>query len=227
MENSQLLELIGKTKTKNLVDDIHKEYRELIKKEFPNKENLIKTNALISVTDVGETEIKSIGMSCVKDLWLNNWQIAMSFLLAQNPSFTSLRQISNVGQNVFFISSGRCFNNIEISNQGQSVFLGSGSTPPVMDNFNIETALTSGAPESSIVPTGESSYSFGLGKVTIPTLISPTNGSGTIRESVLFGKWFQGGTNTIQTFALTRDLISPNVNYVATQSIDIEYSIVI
>ncbi len=231
MENSQLLEYIGKTKTRNLKDEIQKEYHELIKKQYPNDEKFVRTNALISVTDLDETEIKSIGMSCLNDLFVNNWGLYLQFLLGGQGGFTGLiRQISNVGQNVRFTnSSSRMFNSTDDSlrDQGTVLFLGSGTNPPQLDNFSVQTALTSGSPENTTNGTGTSNYNFGLGKVVIPTLISPTNGAGTIRESTLFGKWFQGGTNTIQTFLITRDLISPNVDYVAVQSIDIEYSILI
>jgi len=190
MENLQLLEYIGKTKTQNLTDEIQKEYRELVNKKYPNSHNII-TNSLIQVTDLDDTEIKSIGMSCVNDLFLNNLLVMLSFIWSGTGSFTDKLQ-AGAGFPFTNITNSTSvkFNNPDLGGiLGSRVQLGSGSTPPLMDNTSVETPLTSGSPEQDRAICGDSSYSVGLSKITIPTVISPTNGSGTIRESVLFGHW--------------------------------------
>ncbi len=231
MENSQLLEYIGKTKTKNLVDDIQKEYCELQIKTFQDRENFVKSSSLISVTDFNETEIKSIGMSCINDLFLNNWGRFLAFILGAQAGNVNLKGTTNIGSDVTVCNTtNNKFNSYVTPNfvTGTTLRLGLGATPPAMNNFNVETGLTSGAPEASTAICGDSSYSAGLGKITIPTVIAPTTGAGTIRESVLFGKWLRRQTPAnITTWALIRDSISPNVVYVANQTIGIEYSIFI
>ncbi len=228
MENSQLLEHIGETKTKKLTDDIQKEYRELITKTFPEKENLIKTNSLIQVTDIDETEIKSIGMSCVNDLFINGWLVFISRVLGAQGGFTNLMRNSGNGQvNTYFTNSAfGMLLNTNGGSTGSRIALGSGTNPPVMDNFNVQTRLI-GSPQSGDAVCGESVYSVGLSKITIPAVIAPTSDSGTIRESCLFGRWGKASPISIQTYPVSRDLISPSVNYVSAQSISIEYAILI
>jgi len=228
MENSQLLEYIGETKTRNLKDEIQKEYHELVRKQFPDKANFVRSNSLISVTDVNETEIKSIGMSCIDDLFLNNWLTIMSFLLGGQGGFIAMPQSGGIGINTRIANSlGNKINNYTAGDVGYGVRLGSGSAPPAMNNFNVEIGLTSGVPENGTVRSGDSVYSVGLSKITMPTLISPTFGAGTITESVLFGLWSKASPASINAYPVARDLISPSVNYVATQSIDVEYTILI
>ncbi len=225
MENSQLLEHIGETKTKKLIDSIQSEYKELQRKQFPKSENLTKTCCVVSVLEKNETEIKSIGMSCVNDLFLDNWGLFLAVLLGGQGGFFSFRQISNVGQNMFVVRNLTKYN--ETSGAvGAKVQIGQGSTPPTRSDFAIDSAFAS-SPENSLQNVGTASYQVGLSKITIPIQITPTGGSGSIAEAVLFGQWVQQGTNTIQSFALSRDLISPVVGFVNGQSINLDYGILL
>ena len=110
MENSQLLEYIGETKTQKLIQSITKEYFEIKNKKTKNDLN---SNCLISVVD--EKEIKAIGMSCVNDLLNNNFAKFIEGAFMRGGTET-LKSISNVDEDVRFTSaSATRYNNNQTS----------------------------------------------------------------------------------------------------------------
>ncbi len=228
MENSQLLEYIGETRTQKLIDSIQSEYKELQKKQFPNSKNLTKTCCVITVSNKNESEIKSIGMSCINDLFLDNFGQWFSLIFGgQSGIFPFVN--SGGGTNTMFIV--RALTKYNTTGGlggavGARVRIGNGSNPATRSDFNIQSSFGS-SPESAENNVGSASYQVGLSKVTIPIIITPTGGSGSIREAVLFGRWVNQNSNTVGSFAVSRDNISPVVNFVAGQTINIEYGILI
>ncbi len=225
MENSQLLEYIGETKTKKLQDSITKEYFELFHKKFPAYNENHKMNSLVTVTD--KKEIKSIGMSCINDLINDNWGKMIKALisgdLAVIPPAVDRQNTTNNALIVYRTTDQ--FNSTNTAGLvGSVIQAGSGSTPATRQDFNIETALI-GLPQATFNPTGDGSWSSGLGQILIPSQIVAGQG-GTIRETVLFGNWATISPVENQQYCISRDLISPIVNFVIGQTINIDYTMV-
>jgi len=107
---------------------------------------------------------------------------------------------------------------------GASMFhqIGSGSTSPTRQDFQIETAFGT-APEDAIIAPANPVYNSGLGSFKSISSTS-AGGSGTIRESVMISRWRDGG-NTNRFFALFRDIITPAVSFIAGQTIALEYTV--
>ena len=229
MENSQLLELIGKTKTQNLIDDISKQYLEIQDKKFPSLNHLTKALSIVSVTDPNETEIKDIGMSCVNDLLNDNWG---KFLLAvigagqgialQDDSDTTrsltMQQTTDTNAGAYNTT------NNPAGQVGSAVQVGKGTAPATRQDFTIENPFVGGV-ESLKNSTGIGGWNSGLGQVDIATLISATLGAGSISETVLFCRWHVNvGGNSY--FLMSRDNISPVVSFIAGQAINVDYKMV-
>jgi len=225
MENEVLKEYIGETKTKKLIDEIQSVYFQKKKHIFANSKQPLSENCL--VTALRDGEIKSIGMSCINDLLLDNfcqfWVGAF-----QRANERTLVQVSGVNEQVRFIGNPPFTARYNANNSvslGTLFQVGSGATPPVRGNFNIDTAFPS-APEANRKSTGIGVYTVGLSRVNVAGFISPTTDAGTINEFVMFAQWqkFPQQSQT-RIFALSRDIISPAVSFSALDTINIDYAI--
>lgn len=225
MENSQLLEHIGKTKTQKLQDEITKEYFEIFEKKFPSYSENHKMNSLVTVTK--EKEIRSIGMSCINDLINDNWGKMLSSLIAGDEFIAPPNvDIGGTTNNALFVyrTSGS-FNMTDTAGAvGSNIAIGQGLTPAARTDFDIETDFAIG-PESILNPTGNGGWSSVLGQVQIPWQIISL-GSGTITETGLFGQWGTLSPVEIQQYLLSHDNISPGVAFVGGQSVNVDYSMV-
>lgn len=103
--------------------------------------------------------------------------------------------------------------------------IGQGSTPPARTDFNIETPF-SNAPESVRNTSLDFGYNSPLGKITIGTTISPAGGPGTITEVTKYVSWRSGGAVN-NVICIIRDIVSPGVNFVLGQSIQIDHEVII
>ena len=226
MENSQLLEYIGETKTQKLKDEITKTYFENFHKQYPNFTYNHKMNSLVTVTN--EKEIKSIGMSCINDLITDTWANFLGVLLvgggAVLPTPPTISNIATHKLNVYSGFSNDKFNNFGFGSVGTQMQIGKGLDPAIRQNFNIQTPFTN-APESGRISTGVGGWISGLGQVQIPIQIV-SGGAGAISETCLYGKWqvTSGGGN--ETYLLSRDNISPVVNFGVGEIINVDYSMV-
>ena len=108
-------------------------------------------------------------------------------------------------------------NAVEVSFQ-----VGSGSTPPIRTNFNIETAFGT-LPESQGFTTVIPVWNSGLGNFKNNGSII-AGGAGTIDESILQINWLDS-SSVFRTFVLFRDIISPSASFIAGQTIVLEYTI--
>lgn len=223
MENMQLLENIGKTKTRNLMDDIKKQYFELKQKTFPDSKNPLSNLALIDVTDPNDTEIKSLGMSCVNDLITQNMLVWLQGVMS-GSGVLNMVDFANVAiQMQFNANDGNAWTNLNVGTGGTRIQVGSGVTAPNKDDYNIETAFPS-APESLRTGTTDGVYSVGLSQATCSATISPTTDAGTINEAGFFGNWKSITGSLQRNILLTHDVISPAVSFLVGQSINIDYT---
>jgi hypothetical protein len=223
IENSQILEYIGETKTKKLIQEIQNEYFETVAKNFPTKTNPIQNiiaNALVTVSDKDDDEIKGIGMSCIDDLINDNFANFWGSILSR-ASFQILVDQVGVGRNLRMYGNADTFLDTNGGNGSHALgcqfAIGSGVTPPTRTDFKIQTAI-----QTEFSPVGNMGYNSGLGQGTVtgnsPVLI----GSGVISESVIYGRWFV--PNQTFLFCLSRDLISPAVSFVNGQVATLEYT---
>lgn len=226
MENQLLLDYIGKTKTQKLIEEIQSYYFELKQKKFPISKNYVNSASVISVTE--DDEIKSIGMSCINDLLLDNFNefFVGAFLRAGQRE---LFDIGNASRQVVFRGNpaftARYNANVTVS-CGTIFQIGSGTTPAALDDFNIETAFANGGLEDNRRNTGLGAYTTGVGRINVAGQISPTTGAGSISEFVMYAQWqiFPNQSQT-QIFALSRENISPVVNFAALATINTDYVI--
>ena len=84
IENQFLMQHIGKTKTKNLVEEINKNWHEDFLNKFPSYDKIVKANSLLTTTK--ENEIKNIGMSCINDLLSDNFGLCQGAKIWLIPS---------------------------------------------------------------------------------------------------------------------------------------------
>ncbi len=111
-------------------------------------------------------------------------------------------------------------------NSGTFAQVGKGASTPTRQDFNIENPFTNGGVEDSRQNTNLFGYNSGLGLITIGTQISPTTGSGTIKEVCKFHNFLSNTTGTVLVFLIYRDLIS-DVTFVASESIDLSHEVLI
>jgi len=234
MENSQLLQYIGQTKTKNLQEEITKEYFEIFHKRFPNFGENHKMNSLVTVTK--DSEIKKIGMSCMNDLIMDNWGLILQQIIAGNdglgndafvtPPATDNEGTTNNAIKVY--GTSLCFNmtdTVPAGLFGSTIRIGKGTTPVTRQDFKIETAFTAGAPENDPVGTGDGGWNSGLGQISIPMQLV-AGAFGAISETCLFLDIGTISPVELQQYLISHDNISPVVNFITGESVNVDYSMV-
>jgi len=227
MENSQLLEYIGKTKTQNLKDEISKEYFELVSKKFPDYGFNHKMNSLVTVTK--DQEIKKIGMSCINDLIMDNWGLWLAGLFSGDDFVTPpATDIAGTTNNAIKLrGTSQCFNMTDTvaGNYGSLIQIGKGLSAVTRQDFDIGNPFTNGGSEDSRIGTGDGGWISGLGQIQIPMQLT-TTGSGAISETCL---WLQVGTISpveLQQYLISHDNISPVVNFIVGEIVNVDYSMV-
>jgi len=222
IENSQILENIGKTLNQKLKDDISKNYFEEFRIKFPNffKQNYSKMHSLVTVTE--NNEIKKIGMSCLNDILNDNWALMLGQLLSGGFSIM-LRDITNVQFQTPVYSNTNMFNKTTF-NLGSQIQVGEGTLPATRTQFNINDPFPT-VPENTRKNTGSGGWITGLGQVQVP-MSFVAGGSGVISETCLFNLWVSDNGFSLKTFMVSRDNISPTVSFSIGQSINVDYSMV-
>ncbi len=225
IENQILLDYVGKTKTKNLIDEIQSAYFEIKKKSFPESVNPVSENTLISAINDGE--IKSLGMSCLNDLLLDNfcnfW--AGAFMRSTNKFMTSVNDVQRDMRFRGTAPFSAVYNHNQNVSIGSTFQVGQGLTPAARDDFGIETAFPA-APESNRKNTGIGVYTESLARVNVAGTITPTTNPGVISEFVMYAVWqYFPNQAATDSFALSRDNISPGVAFSALDTINIDYAI--
>jgi len=214
-------ELIGKTKTQKLIDDISSEYRENLEKQFPKYFETNHTKFCCIVTALEKSEIKSIGINKLDDLLMDNWGKWFGGLIS-STSVVNLRDQGNVSLNLtlFSGSSSSRYNNGTNGSVGTRIKSGSGITPATRQDFQMQSLLTS-------VSTSDGGYNSGLGKITISG-VYVAGGNQSISEIGLFGVWSRNNSPfTPEEFLLSHDNISPVVSVLIGQTVNIDYELLL
>jgi len=219
IENSQLLKYVGETWNEKLKNQISKEYFELKQKQISLVENNVYPMSIVRVTDPNETEIKSIGMSCINDILNDNWgNFLRGFFTGTAQDITPMT--NQLAQNKPIRTNGNAlpFNSTDSGAIGSEMQIGKGVSGATRQDFNIESPFAS-------IPrfdTGFGGYNSGLGQVSVNGLLSPTPEAGAISETVFFAVWRHIGATT-ERYLLSRDNISPVVNFIIGQAVNVEY----
>jgi len=109
--------------------------------------------------------------------------------------------------------------------QATKTRVGKGTTPATRQDTNIEDPFTN-APEDSLFDNSLAGYNSGLGKVTAPASVAPTGGSGTISEMIIVNVFRASNTNIFEV-AMTRDNVSPLVNFISGKTISTALEVLI
>jgi len=153
-------------------------------------------------------------------------------LLIRSPSGATLntamifRDTGNVLQQftIFALAGNFTFNN---TSQGAGLSksrVGDGNTIPTRQDFTIDNGFGV-SPESSLISSVTPTYNSGLGKIVQATLISPTGGSGTIKEVIKTARWTKN-TGGAGDFLIARDLVG-SVGFISGQSINVDHEVLI
>ena len=219
MENSQLLELIGKTQTENLMQDVKNQYAENFNKQFPNYYNekaciVTKSFSLITVTK--EKEIKSIGMSCMNDLLNDNFGEFLKGIIGIQ-GFSGKELDTDNLFNYTASSSNQAYNMFNTGiGMGSTWRIGKGTTPATRQDFKIEDPFVTGAEASLQSTIGGAGWNSGLGQISI---------SGAISESILVCAWRSTTDSAHHRSVYSRDNISPVANFIIGETININYTL--
>jgi len=223
IENSQLLQYIGETKTKKLVQSIQNEYFEDLKKKFYEKINPIEnlqSCSLVIVHEQNDTEIKGIGMSVLDDLINDNFANFFGAILSKS-TFANLKQDTGVFRSTKIYGQKDTFGDTNGASGshalGAQFAIGSGVTTPQRTDFTIDTIIG-----AIFNPSGNAGYNSGLGQISVTGLSAVLIGSGSIGNTVMYGRWFS--TNSTKLFVISHDLVSPIVSFINGQVATIEYT---
>jgi hypothetical protein len=212
IENLELLEHKGKTKTKNFVNDIQSEYIETYNKKYPATSEIMKCYTLVTVID--ENEIKEIGMSCMNDLLLDNWHVVLGVYFGRSAQsrFVTLENGSSTN------TLAERMTNISDGAVGSVMQFGSGVVPALRSNFKLQTKLQQFNNDNG-------GWISGLGKVQIgANTVSAFNDN--LAETGLFGRWTPEPIGSPQNIMIAHDNISPVVPILMGSQINIDYSMV-
>ncbi len=227
-ENNLLKSLIGKSFNQKSKFEAEKILNEIHSKA---QDRSINKKAICFVTDKneilglgGSTLMKDKNGKIVSNLILNNFGIFLggifkAFLLGNKTVVLKSTVDPNETVNTY---GGNVFGKTSV-NFGSFLQIGSGTTPPVRQDINIETSFGT-PPESSFLTTvSDPVFNSGLGNFKYSVSIN-AGGSGTINESVSFLKFTTNVLN-FRNFAMFRDIISPGVPFIAGQTIALEYTV--
>jgi hypothetical protein len=223
MENQQLLEHIGKTKTKNLIEDIEKEYFERKYKSFGIKDNQETVTPVSVVSATVDDEIKQIGTSCINDLLLDNWGAYYQVIYGRYNGGATMVNTGGSPLQYRASSTERIWNS-HLTPVGTQVQIGQGTTPAVISDFSIETPFVGGI-ESIPRSTGLGFYTVASSTANVSTHWSPMSQAGAISETTFQLNIKRNDASDTVTFQIiSRDNISPVVNFNIGEQVNVDYS---
>ncbi len=223
IENNQLLELVGKTKTQKLLDEITSEFQETFMKKYPDYSKYYPTKANSIVTVTEENEIKKIGMSCLNDLFSDQWALILGLIFSNGGDNNVIPKNSFGNHNFRFAGLGLNdqFNATnKVTQGGGSTDIGSGLTPPTRLDTQIQTLKTN-------IQNASAGYNSGLGKISCPAqtaniLTYDLSETALYLQCFLLSPIFENAQMLI-----SHDLISPVVPVTNGETINIDYSLLI
>jgi len=223
MQNSFLLDYVGKTETESLLQEVKNNYAEKFNKLFPNyfnEKSGIVAKACSIVTVTKEKEIKAIGMSCIDDLLTDNFGVFLASIIGMQNF--SQNDLSNVARGFTCIHPDSGYNSVNVGGLRSLLRVGTGNTPATRQDFNIESPFSNGGAEDSAFNViGQAGYNSGLGQISFSGSITAF-GAGGIQESILIQRWRDTG-GTTRDLLYSRDNISPIVTFIAGETINLSY----
>lgn len=228
-KNDKLKDLIGLSYNQRTKFEAIKILQEIHKEFYPGM-----GKAVVTCIDPNSKEILGIGGSSLlqdkktgrifSDLISDNFgeYFAPFFRPAANLDVDAILQDdANVARTIrIWRQAGIQYNRVI----GTRLQVGQGISAPARIDFGIETPFTNGGVEDTIISVvGTSAYTSATGKITaISANFSPTAGTGTVTETVMFSVWRDTGDVT-HNFLLAHDAISPGVQFLAAKSIVVDY----
>jgi hypothetical protein len=182
--------------------------------------------SLATVFNPDTEEITDIGCSVPNDLVTTNFGELFAGCLSPGGNQTKiLKDTTNTNRTTYVYGDGvssatypyNATSTTAILNQVQ---VGTGTTAPDRDDYDIETAFANGGPEDSKQNANDGSHIPDNSTVQISKVITPTTGAGTVQETGLFGQYRIAGGSSFVTL-LSRDLVT--ISFSAGQSISVIY----
>jgi len=102
--------------------------------------------------------------------------------------------------------------------------VGKGSTPATAQDFEIENPFTNGGAEDNKNNVNNGGVDKPNGTITYGAQINPTAGAGAITE-VCYFMTMNNSSGVAKTFLMWRNIITPQVNFIAGQAINIDSEI--
>lgn len=184
--------------------------------------------SLVSVLDPKTKEIISIGGSIPSDLITD----AFGFLMQEHnrlpvgPTVDSplvFKAEDGVTRAFRMVSPNpQVSYNTPLGTRGGQIKIGQGFTAPARSDFNIETPFTT-SPESLEQNVTPPFYDNTLFQIQFFSSLQ-AGGSGIISEIGFFVLWRDVTTGGTRRYLLAHDLISPNVSFIAAQTITMNWT---
>lgn len=231
-KNDSLNSLIGKSFNEKSKLEAQKILTEIHKGFFSSW-----SKALVYCIEPKTNEILGVGGSSLfydkkrkrihSDLLLDNFgnflKAMFTFVVAPSESNALMRSDDNVNANYgFYLASGVA---VSYNNQfGMRIQIGSSSVIARTD-FKITTPFVSSPESLQLNILATSTYQSSTGKIIgISTTISPTGGSGTVRESGLLTIAGVRPVGNQRRIFLAHDAISPDVPFTSGKILTINYT---
>jgi hypothetical protein len=182
--------------------------------------------SLATVFNPDTEEITDIGCSVPNDLITTNFGELFAGCLSPGGNQTKiLKDTTNTNQTTYVYGGETSptiypFNAVNTTEMKTQVQVGTGTTTPDRDDYDIETAFANGGPEDSKQDTNDGSHIPDNSTVQVSKIITPTTGAGTVRETGLFGQYRIAGGGSFVCL-LSRDLVT--ISFSAGQSISVVY----
>ena len=221
-------------RTERRLEDLKKQLNNLALNRPLSLEGLenISEVAAVTVLKPKTNKIMDVGFNVLHDLILNNFGIWLSGFIKQPAIVDSyefaLIDITNTSQTFNFYSDGSpspnhvLFNNLSTYAIGTQLQVGSGTTAAARTNYAIETPFGN-APENTRFSTGAGSYASAA--ISFSGAIS-AGGAGTVNEMGFFGYW-PPVSEVPKTIMLFHDILSSGVPFVAAETLNASYSILL
>jgi len=220
MQNQELLEFTGETKTQNVLDDIRNIWKEKFDKMFPDYFSKNYSKCFSIVSSVKDGEIKNIGMSQVDDLLVTNWAFWFGKFMFNDGGTYQFFDDSGVSRDLIIWKSADAPKTMWSSSpaSGSKIKVGNGDTPPTIADFDLTNPL-------QFFNTGTAGTDVPNGQINIPATIGSTF-TDDIKETGLFGHW---GDNlgVVRDYLLAHDLIDPIIPVIIGNTINVDYQIIL
>jgi len=216
-------QFIGKTFNEKLNEEIA-DY--LCERKFTILGYLPRPGAIAMVHTLDDGAIKSLGGSDPYDIINDNfgkWLAAMNSVVTGSfnnanaliaPSFDITNTLRST---TYYYNTGT--NAYNGDNDGVSLLqIGSGVTPPLVSDFNIETPFVGGPEALRTTVTGSGAFNPTASRISVGTNIGAVTQAGTINELCWFMTWKAAGT-----MLMSHDAISPGVAFIIGETIFTQY----